>query len=433
MAVQQGMDSARVREIAGAIETCSTAVDDVQTAGTASAAVLRGCWAGDDAGALLEAWQGSAVKRLGEASAMLLALSKELARQADDQDRASDESGGPGPRDGGPGGPRPVDGPGTDGPTTDGPRPGDIDADLLEVLDRGKDSPWVTSTTGPDGQTTYQDPITGRTWVETEDGTLTTVEQTGPFGYSSTTTTQTTDHGDGWETETSTSHGEGPGHESWGASWETSNETGIPGAETVGHVLDNVDSEPIVEQELWSAGAEASVLSGSVGDENLGASGSVLSADASTAGSMGVDATQGAYVTANAQAGAYLAQGEVHWSDDVTGTSAQAEGYLGAQANVEGTANIGPGGAQIGIGGEAFAGGSIEGSVSQDIGDYGSVGIGGELSYGIGAEFDVGAEVSWDEISITGEAGLTLGLGAGVDLDISISPREIWDDITFWD
>ncbi|MGO1584184.1 MAG: hypothetical protein ACTHXO_13300, partial [Actinomycetaceae bacterium] len=164
------------------------------------------------------------------------------------------------------------------------------------------------------------------------------------------------------------------------------------------------------------------------GDENLGASAEVLSANAETSGQAGVSLEDGAYVQANAEAGAYLAKGEAHWQNQ-HGTGAEGEAYIGAEATAEGQASIGPGGARIDAGLDAFAGGKAEGEVSQDIGDYGSVGVGGEVSYGIGAHAEVDGEISADRIGVSVDVGATLGIGAGVNFDVSVSPSEIIGDL----
>ena len=49
---------------------------------------------------------------------------------------------------------------------------------------------------------------------------------------------------------------------------------------------------------------------------------------------------------ASAEAGLYVARGEAHWAND-HGTSAQAEGYIGAQGEATAGAQIGPGGARV--------------------------------------------------------------------------------------
>lgn len=192
-------------------------------------------------------------------------------------------------------------------------------------------------------------------------------------------------------------------------------------------MLDHVQSEPIVESDLWDASASDGVADARVGDDQTGASAEFLSYNAETDGSMGIDATRGAYVEANAEAGVYLGRAEAHWANE-QGTSAQVEGYVGAQGEANAGAQIGPAGAQVGAGFEAFAGGRVEGGVSQDLGPA-DVGASGSLSYGIGAHAEADAEVSMDRVGVSFDVGATLGVGASVSLDVSVSPHEIVDGL----
>ena len=424
MTVQQGMDSARVREIAGQLRTGSRRISDVQGKGTASARVLRGSWEGEDATTLLDSWEDDAVTRLAQAAERLMTAAEDLGRQADQQDQASDATGGGHSQGSGvptaPPGPGAPGGPGGRGRQT--PLEGSEETDEYEfegeysITGRGQDAPGVRTNTDEDGNKHHYDPLTGKTWVEDKDGKWTNAAD--PTGYS--------EHSEGGER-----YGEGGGRKEWGKEFSHEKDFDSKVGDTISDVNDAVRTEPFVEVGD-KVEADAAVAKGSVGDEQTGASGSVLSADASAEGSAGVSLDQGAYAEGGAQAGAYVGKGEAHWGNDY-GTSANVEGYVGAQASVEGSASIGPDGAQVAAGGEVFAGGRVEGSVSQDVGDYGTVGVGGSVSYGIGAEANVEAEASWDKVGISGDLGLTLGVGAEVNVDLSFSPKEIVDDLTFWD
>ncbi|MGO1166035.1 MAG: hypothetical protein ACTMHL_05395 [Janibacter sp.] len=407
MTVQQGMDSARIRQISGQLDAEVTRLGDVLAKGNASAGVLEGNWGGDDGQELLVRWRSDALKQITSATELLRSASKQLQREADQQDEASGESGG--------GSPGPV------GPLEGGPaRPGDVS---WSTKDRDEDSTGVRTTTDSEGNTHHYDPVTGKSWVEGEDGTW-KVEHDG--GHRTRTDVDETDHG-GRTTTHESSRGEGGGRKSYGEKWET--EWTDEGREKSGQsVLDQVQTEPLVEQDLWDQQAHAEVWGDSWGDENLGASAEVLSANAETSGQAGVSLEDGAYVQANAEAGAYLAKGEAHWQNQ-HGTGAEGEAYIGAEATAEGQASIGPGGARIDAGLDAFAGGKAEGEVSQDIGDYGSVGVGGEVSYGIGAHAEVDGEISADRIGVSVDVGATLGIGAGVNFDVSVSPSEIIGDL----
>lgn len=440
MTVQQGMDSARIREIAGGLRAESTRIGDVQGRGTASAGVLRGAWEGDDAGVLLDRWDSEAVTRLTEAAQLLSAAADDLGRQADDQDEASGEAGGGRGTGGGtlPGGglPRGSDGGGSSGGTF-GERDEIPGQDGYSITGRDRESIGVRTNRGPDGNLHHYDPLTGKRWVEDEDGRW--VNESDRFGYSGLETSRTTDRGGGWETERTSTRGEGGGRREWGEGFSHERDFDNPIGERLRDVTENVSTEPFVKDELWQSEGEAAVAQGQWGDGRNGGSAAALSAAYETAGEAGISLDRGAYVEANAEAGAYLGQVEVHGETDF-GTRGAAEAYIGAEASAEASAQVGPGGAEISAGGEVFAGGRIEGGVSQDIGDVGSVGVGGSLSYGIGAEADVSAEASWDRIGFSGDVGLTLGVGAEINVDLSISPSGIVDaiapddvDWSFWD
>lgn len=422
MSVQQGMDSARIRQISGQLDSEVTKIGDVLSRGNASADVLEGNWGGDDGQKLLVRWRSDALKQLTSASEMLRSASKELQRQAEQQDDASGEAGGgSGGGAGGPGGGS-GGGPRGGGGGDDGSHPGDT---TWTSEDRDKDSLGVRTRTDEDGNTRHYDPVTGKEWVEGEDGTWET-EHDG--SHTTRTDITETEHEGGRTSTHESSRGEGGGRRSYGEKWET--EWTDEGYEKPGNtVLDEVQTEPLVEEELWNEQAGAEVWGDEWGDENLGASAEVLSVNAETSGQAGVSIEDGAYVQANAEAGAYLAKGEAHWQNDY-GTSAEGEAYIGAEATAEGQASIGPGGAKIDAGLEAFAGGKAEVSGSQEIGDYGSVGAGAEVSYGIGAHANVDGEISADRVGFSVDVGATLGIGAGVNFDVSVSPTEIIGDVT---
>lgn len=416
MSVQQGMDSARIRQISGQLDSEVTKIGDVLSRGNASADVLEGNWGGDDGQKLLVRWRSDALKQLTSASEMLRSASKELQRQAEQQDDASGEGGGGGG----------ASGPGSGGSGGGRGGGGDDDRDdAMSTKDRDKDSLGNETWTDEDGNTHHYDPITGKEWVEGEDGTW-EVEHDG--SHTTRTDVTETDHGDGRTTTHESSRGEGDGRRSYGEKWETEwTDEGYEKSEQ--SVLDQVQTEPLVEEELWNEQAGAEVWGDEWGDDDLGASAEVLSVNAETSGQAGVSLEDGAYVQANAEAGAYLAKGEAHWQNDY-GTSAEGEAYIGAEATAEGQASIGPGGAKIDAGLEAFAGGKAEVSAAQEIGDYGSVGGGAEVSYGIGAHANVDGEISADRVGFSVDVGATLGIGAGVDFDVSVSPKEIIGDVS---
>ena len=422
MAVQQGMDSVRIREIADKLDGEAVRLGDVLTRGNSSASILEANWGGEDGQKLLLTWRTDASKQITSATELLRTAVEDLERNADEQDDASGESRGGSGGSGGPGGPGGSGGSGGSG--SGGSGSGDDDAkpgDTTWSPERDKDSPGVKTNTDADGNKHHYDPLTGKSWVESEDGTW--ESETDASGRTTRTDITETDHGDGHKTTRESTRGPGE----WGEKWET--EWTDEGYEKPGSsVLDDVQTEPLVKKDLWNEEASAEVWDGKVGDENLGASAEVLSAEASTSGEAGISMEDGAYVKANAEAGAYLAKGEAHYQNEY-GTEARGEAYIGAEASAEGQASIGPGGAKVDAGVEAFAGGKAEVNASQDIGDYGSVGAGAEVSYGIGAHANVDGEISADRIGVSVDVGATLGIGAGVNFDVSVSPSEIISDI----
>lgn len=417
MSVQQGMDSARIRQIAGQIEGEVGRLVDVLGKGNASAGVLHNNWGGDDGQALLVRWRDDAAKQIGGATEMLRSASKELGRQAEDQDQTSGEGGG-GPGGGGGRGSG-QDGTGQDGEYEKPP------SDGYDVLGRDENSAGVRTNRDAEGNIHHYDPVTGKRWQEAEDGTWKRSQDR--TGHESETDVRTRKGEGGWETTRESTRGEGGGRKEYGESWSKEKSFDDNKMQDAKKVLDNVQSEPIVEKDLWDEKAHAAVAEGKVGDDKTGASGEVLSANAETKGSAGIDATRGAYVEGTAEAGAYLAKGEAHWTGD-HGTTANVEGYIGAEAEANAGAQIGPGGAKVEAGIGGFAGGKIEGGVHQDLGPA-NVGASGSLSYGIGAHADVGGEFSPDKVGVSVDVGATLGLGGSVKFDVSVNPKELVSDV----
>ncbi|MDN5716116.1 MAG: WXG100 family type VII secretion target [Janibacter sp.] len=430
MTLEHGMDSSRIRQVASGIDIEAGRLGDILGRGNASAGLLRDNWGGDDSQQLLIRWQREAARSLGAATELLRGAAKELRQQAQDQDEGSGVggggTGGPGGPGPGPGSQRPISGDnGSDGKWPDGPPSG------YDILDRGPDSVGVRTNRDESGTLHHYDPLTGKTWQESPGGTWT--ESRDRFGNRTGTWTETTEGENGWERSRSTTEGtptDGPAmlrRDEWGRAGSVERSFDNDTASRAQAILDNVQSEPIVEQDLWDVGARDQVAQARAGDEETGASAEFLAYDVSTAGTMGIDATRGAYIEANAEAGAYLGRAEAHWTGD-HGTTAQAEAMIGAEAEATAGAQIGPAGAQVGAGFEAFAGGRIEGGFSQDIGPA-DVGASGSISYGIGAHAEADAELSMDRVGVSFDVGATLGIGGSISLDVSISPNEIVDGL----
>lgn len=432
MSLDQGMDPGRVRQIASGLDSEIIRLGEIVAAGTTSADVLVSNWDGPDGQELIVRWRSQAAKQIGAATELLRETARELRRQADQQDAASNGTGpggggggghGGSSGGGGGGGRSGGRGQGQDGPANDGRWP-DGPPDGYDILGRDPDSVGVRTNRGDDNTQHHYDPLTGKTWQEAEDGSWRNGQDV--FGNETVSRTDTTDHGNGWESSHESTRGQA-GRGEWGDSWSTERSFDNEVASNTQAILDNVQSEPIVEQELWDVSGHDAVAEAHAGDDRTGASAEFLSYDASTDGSMGIDATRGAYIEANAEAGAYLGRAEAHWTGD-HGTTAQAEAMVGAEGQANAGAQLGPAGAQVAAGFEAFAGGRVEGGFSQDLGPA-DVGASGSLSYGIGAHADASAEVSMDRVGVSFDIGATLGVGASLSLDVSVSPNEIVDGL----
>lgn len=170
------------------------------------------------------------------------------------------------------------------------------------------------------------------------------------------------------------------------------------------------------DQELW----DEQLAGHTWGDED----GNHLSVEA-----LGTDASadyqagfsqDGLVLAGGVTAGAYVAKVSGAYSNSY-GTAAEGKAFVGAEGNADAGFTLGADGAKATLGGEAFAGGKAEGSVSQDLGPV-DVGVGGEISYGIGAHAEADAEFSSDNIGVSVDIGATLGLGGGIKLDIGFDP-----------
>jgi len=83
-----GMDTGRIREVAGQLTTQAGKVGEVSQNGTQQAGVLAENWLGQDSQQFGEQWQ-SAAKALQAAQDSLQAYSKKAIQQAEQQDEAS--------------------------------------------------------------------------------------------------------------------------------------------------------------------------------------------------------------------------------------------------------------------------------------------------------------------------------------------------------
>jgi len=94
---------------------------------------------------------------------------------------------------------------------------------------------------------------------------------------------------------------------------------------------------------------------------------------------------------------------------------------VGAEANAKGGLSLGMDGVRANAGVDAFIGGKAEGDINHDWGVV-DAGIGGEISYGLGAHAEADAEFSADRVGVSVDIGATLGIGGGIELDIGFDP-----------
>jgi hypothetical protein len=186
--------------------------------------------------------------------------------------------------------------------------------------------------------------------------------------------------------------------------------------------------DPLAEHTFLDekAEAEVGVLQGSFGDESgLQGSGQLAAAEAKAQvdAKAGISLTDGAFISASAGASAALgaAQGKIGYGP----LTAQGQGYLlGAEASADVKAGIGANGAEASLKSEAFAGGKAEAEASAEYGGV-TAGVGGEVSYGIGAHANADASFTTDRVGVSVDVGAAIGLGAGVKFDVSVNPGEV--------
>jgi WXG100 family type VII secretion target len=175
---------------------------------------------------------------------------------------------------------------------------------------------------------------------------------------------------------------------------------------------------------LWEENGAVLKGQGEFQSGDLKARGSISALSYDTAGkweaSIGKD---GLKVGASGYAGAYLAQ--VQGSAEYGGLQAAGNAYIGAQLQGEAGLTMRPGQYVATAGAEGFAGGKAEGQVKYNVDGVGSAGVGGYVSYGIGAQAEVKAGFDDGKFKFGGKLGATLGVGAGIKFDVTIDARGI--------
>jgi len=162
-----------------------------------------------------------------------------------------------------------------------------------------------------------------------------------------------------------------------------------------------------------------------LGGVALGADGSVLAggrADGSVDFSLGRDGLD-AGMGVSGQYG-LAATGGVSAALGAASLAASAGGFVGARGNAGAKVFAGPDGIGGHAGAGAFIGADASGRVGVDVGGV-DAGLTGHAMAGLAAEASVDGKVSADEIHIHAKLGLALGVGAGIEPDVTVHPREV--------
>ena len=398
----RGMQPERVHDIIGRLGQAKDKLSDAATTSDQAVNRLRGQWDGADAVSFFGSWP-KLQQKISDAAGHVDQLKKTLESEYEEQRRVSgafndsDGDGVPDDRD--------------DDSDNDGnPDAKDEDDDGDGTPDAEDDDP-PTLPGGPDGLPDDPDEDDDGTPDDEDtddDGDDIPDQDEDPLdddGDGTPDTDDTDDDNDGIPDE------DDPEHRSDDGLWE---ESGLDAPEvTVGTTF--LEGE----QELW----DAEVYGHTFGDENGNhVSVEALSTEGAIDGQLGLT-NEGLVATGALSTAAYLAKVEGKYSNSY-GTTAQGKAYVGAEANADAGVSLGKDGVKAGVGGEVFAGGKVEGSVNQAVGPV-DVGVGGELSYGIGAHIDADAEISADHVGVDFDIGATLGIGGGIKVDVGIDP-------TFW-
>ena len=187
--------------------------------------------------------------------------------------------------------------------------------------------------------------------------------------------------------------------------------------------------ENIKDNPWWKPSAKAPILSGKTeGGERL-------------AGDS--DAEVDSVITVDSAAGMQSNPEGVGVFGDVAGAvGLEAKGHLGdGQASLAGSAFTGAkgsAGADVGIGPEGIAVGAkadvflgfFFGAQARLGNDTASAQVGGEVKVGIGAGADFTGRFGLEKVGVKLKVSAVLGIGGSFSIDVSISPKKIWDWIT---
>lgn len=156
-------------------------------------------------------------------------------------------------------------------------------------------------------------------------------------------------------------------------------------------------------------------------NENHSLSVRAIGSEAKGSAQAEVDLKNGKFeVGANGSVSAYLLNAEYRYENGPV--SAGASVFVGAEADAQVNAYLdwrkGTVGAEMG--GEAFAGGKIEGDVALGRDGVGTAKVNGGVTYGIGAEFSAEMKFDGGKVKVDYDIGATLGLGVDLGFEAEI-------------
>lgn len=172
---------------------------------------------------------------------------------------------------------------------------------------------------------------------------------------------------------------------------------------------------------------------GSVGNDTLGATGTFRSGimgNANAGYEVGKDSVT-VKASGSATAGVKV-DGEAHLNTGIVNLGAKGEATAGAtvSGNASVTADL-KNGVTAEVGGKAFVGVEAKASAEAELGNTAKVGAGIAGQAGVGVEAKADIELNLDNVGVDLALGASLGLGAKVEVDLSISPKgAVQDAIT---
>lgn len=130
---------------------------------------------------------------------------------------------------------------------------------------------------------------------------------------------------------------------------------------------------------------------------------------------------------ASVQAG-FEAEESAEYTNGLLSAGASYRGFSGAEAEAAASGGIGLDGAEAQVRAGAFAGSELSGSAALEVSGV-RAGVDAGITAGVGATASAAGELSYDEVRLEVELGLSLGVGLRFKPSVSVSPKRIVDGI----